>query len=159
MTRKRFLEIQRFLHFANNDTIVPRGEPGYVRLGKVRPVIEQVRQSFLRNYRPHRENAIDEATIPFKGRSALKQYLPMKPIKQGFKVWVRADSINGYVCDFEVYTGKDGKNVETNLGPKVVKKLSHALIGGNYHVYFDNFFSSVKLFEELLVDGPSKTPN
>ena len=91
--------------------------------------------------------------IPFKGRSALKQYLPMKPIKRGFKVWVRADSINGYVCDFEVYTGKDGENVETNLGPKVVKKLSRALIGGNYHVYFDNFFSSVKLFEELLVDG------
>ena len=151
ISRKRFLEIQRFLHFANNDTIVPRGEPGYDRLGKVRPVIEQVRQSFLRNYRPHRENAIDEAMIPFKGRSTLKQYLPMKPIKRGFKVWVRADSIR-YVCDFEVYTGKDGENVETNLGPKVVKKLSRALIGGNYHVYLDNF-SSVKLFEELLVDG------
>ena len=153
ISRKRFLEIQRYLHLANNDTIVPRGQPGYDRLAKVRPVIDHVRRACLQNYHPHRENAIDAAMIPFKGRSALKQYLPLKPTKRGFKVWVRADSINGYVCDFDVYTGKDGENVETNLGAKVVKKLSQPLIGGNYHLYFDNFFSSVKLFEDLMDDG------
>ena len=36
----------------------------------------------------------------------MKQYLPMKPVKRGFKVWVRADSVNGYFCDFNVYTGR-----------------------------------------------------
>ena len=35
--------------------------------------------------------------IRFKGRSSLKQFMPMKPIKRGIKVWVRADSHNG-VC-------------------------------------------------------------
>ena len=35
------------------------------------------------------ECAIDEAMVKYKGRSSLKQYLPMKPIKRGFKVWVR----------------------------------------------------------------------
>ena len=35
----------------------------------------------------------------------------------------------------------------------MVKKLSEQLAGGNYHIYFDNFFSSVKLFEDLLEDG------
>lgn len=29
ITRKCFLEIQRYLHFTNNDNIVSRGEPGY----------------------------------------------------------------------------------------------------------------------------------
>lgn len=29
--------------------------------------------------------------IRFKGRSTLKQYMPNKPIKRGYKVWVRAD--------------------------------------------------------------------
>ena len=29
ITRKCFLEIQRYLHFTNNDSIVSRGEPGY----------------------------------------------------------------------------------------------------------------------------------
>lgn len=150
--RKRFLEISRFLHFANNDNIIARGEPGYDRLAKIRPVIEMVRESFLASYNPHRENSIDEAMIKFKGRSTLKQYLPKKPVKRGFKVWVRADSWNGFICDMDVYTGKDDSS-ETNLGAKVVKKLSRSLVGGNYHLYFDNFFSSVPLFDDLLEDG------
>ena len=150
--RKRFLELSRFLHFANNATIPPRGEPGYDRLGKVRPVIEMIRESFLSSYNPHRENSIDEAMIKFKGRSTLKQYMPKKPIKRGFKVWARADSHNGYISDVDVYTGRDD-STETNLGAKVVKKLSQLLIGRNYHLYFDNFFSSVTLFEDLVEDG------
>ena len=152
ITRKRFLELSRFLHFADNGIIPSRGEPGYDRLAKVRPVIEMVRQSFLSSYNPHCENSIDEAMIKFKGRSTLKQYMPKKPIKRGFKVWVRADSHNGLISNLDVYTGRDD-STETNLGAKVVKKLSRSLVGGNYHLYFDNFFSSVPLFEELLEDG------
>ena len=36
----------------------------------------------------------------------MKQYLPKKPVKRGFKVWVRADAVSGYVSEFDVYTGK-----------------------------------------------------
>ena len=60
-----------------------------------------------------------------------------KPVKRGIKVWVRADSINGYICDFNVYTGKEGDRSEDNLGAKVVKALSWLLVGGNYILYFD----------------------
>ena len=67
-------------------------------------------------------------------------------------MWVRADSHNGYISDVDVYTGRDD-STETNLGTKVVKKLSQPLIGGNYHLYFDNFFSSVTLFQDLVEDG------
>ena len=150
--RKWFLEIQRYLHFADNSSIIPRGQEGYDRLAKVRPVIDSVRTSFLTNYNPHRENAIDEAMVPFKGRSSLKQYVPLKPVRRGFKIWVRADSTNGYVSDFSVYTGKEGA-VEKDLGGKVVKKLVEPLAGGHYHVFFDNYFSSVKLFQDLLERG------
>ena len=117
-------------------------------------MIEAVQKTFLESYRPNKENSIDEAMVKFKGRSALKQYVPKKPTKRGFKVWVRADAINGYVCDFQVYTGKsDSSEHETNLGPKVVKSLSQPLVGGHYHLYYDNFFSSVALFDDLLEDG------
>ncbi len=34
-----------------------------------------------------------------------------------------------------------------------MKSLSQSLVGRHYHLYFDNFFSSVALFEELLEDG------
>ena len=152
ISRKRFLNLRRFLHFVDNDTVAARGEDGYDRLAKVRPVITAVKDSFLASYAPHCQCAIDEAMVRFKGRSSLKQYLPMKPTKRVFKVWVRADSSNGFVCDLDVYTGKDGA-VTTNLGAKVVERLSRALVGGHYHLYFDNFFSSLPLFDSLLEDG------
>ena len=34
----------------------------------------------------------------------------------------------------------------------MVKKLVEPLKGNHYHIYFDNYFSSVKLFEDLLDD-------
>ena len=127
ISRKRFIEIQRYLHFTNNADIIPRGEEGHDRLAKVRPVLESVRTTFRSNYKPHRENSLDKAMVKYDGRSFLKQYVPMKPIRRGFKVWVRADSVNGYICDFAVYTGKEGE-VERDLGGKVVKKLVEPLV-------------------------------
>ena len=103
ITRDRFFEISRYLHFVENTTLFPRTDPGYDKLGSVRPVIGILSEQFLHNYNPHRENFVDEAMIKFKGRSRMKQYLPKK---RGFKVWVRADGVNGYVCEFEVYTGE-----------------------------------------------------
>ena len=152
ISRKRFCEIKRYLHFVDNDTLVRRGEEGYSRLQKIQPVIDEVKKAFLSNYSPHRENSIDEAMIKFKGRSSLKQVVRDKPIKRGIKVWVRADSKNGYVCEFNIYTGKEGDNTEKSLGAKVVKTLSRELVGGNYVLYFDNYFSSPRLFLDLFED-------
>ena len=47
----------------------------------------------------------------------------------------------------------DSSEHKTNLGPKVVRSLSQPLVGGHYHLYYDNFFSSVALFNDLLEDG------
>ena len=139
ISRNRFFELQRFLYFVDNSTTVSRSEPEYDRLAKVRPVIKSLQQSFLESYKPHRENAIDEAMIKSKERSSsIKQYMPMKQVKCGFKVWVRADSNSGYICDFDVYTAKDDAP-HKSLGANVVQKLSQPLAGGNYHLYFDNF--------------------
>ena len=108
----------------------------------------------LELYNPHRENSIDEAMIPFKGRSSMKQYMPLKPIKRGFKVWVRADAHNGYVSQFDVYCGKsDSGQTVVGLGGKVVMNLTTCLVGKHYHIYCDNFFSSVDLFIRLLEKG------
>lgn len=88
--------------------------------------------------------------IKFKGRSSMKQYMPQKPVKREFKNWIRSDE-SGYVCQFQIYTGKDG-NTEKQLGTRVVKNLTRELIGGNHHVYFDNFFTSVNLMISLRND-------
>ena len=82
----------------------------------------------------------------------MKQYLPLKPVKRGFKVWVRADAITGYFCDFEVYVGKpsDGTTTEVGLGERVVLQLSESLRGGNYQLYCDNYFTTCHLLDTLL---------
>lgn len=84
-------------------------------------------------YDPTKEQSVDESMVKFKGRSNLKQYLPNKPIKRGFKIWVRADQY-GYVSDFEIYTGKNYENAKGNtgglgLGEYVVKKMTDGLEG------------------------------
>ena len=120
ITRDRFREISRYLHFVDNDTLVPRGEDGHDRLGKVRPLTDHLSTKFAQTYEPHRDIAVDEAMIKFIGRSLLKQCMPLKPTKHGIKVWVAADSTNGYFSRFEVYTGKNN-TTEHGLGARVVK--------------------------------------
>ena len=152
--RNRFREITRVLHFADNTsyTIQPT-DNGYDRIWKIRRVVDILSQKFLEAYHPHNQNAIDEAMIPFKGRSCLKQYLPNKPTKRGIKVWVRADSTNGYISQLQVYAGKIGKKSEKSLGERVVKDLTRTLVGKNYTIYCDNYFTSVKLFDDLLTNS------
>ena len=152
ISRDRFREISRYLHFADNSTLVPRGSPGHDRLGKVRPVIDHLSARFAELYDLHREVAVDEAMIKFTGRSTLKQYMPMKPVKRGIKVWVLGDSHNGYFHKFQVYTGKEGSG-EKQLGQRVVKDLTQDLKGKNHHVFFDNFFTSEKLMRDLADDN------
>jgi len=43
--------------------------------------------------------------VPFKGRSSLKQFLPKKPHKWGYKIFMLCDT-RGMVHNFEIYTGK-----------------------------------------------------
>ena len=152
ISRDRFCEISRYLHFVDNSKLLPRSDPRYDKLGKVRPVIQILSEQFLKCYNPHCENSIDEAMIKFKGRSSMKQYLPKKPVKRGFKVWVRADAVSGYVCEFEVYTGKTDGERELGLGGNVVKKLTRHITGHNHIVYCDNFFTNAALFQDLQKD-------
>lgn len=50
-------------------------------------------------FTPGCNQCVDEAMVKFKGHSSIKQYMQKKPIKRGFKIWMRSDSRSGYVCD------------------------------------------------------------
>ena len=80
-------------------------------------------ERFATLYNPSRESAIDEAMVPYKGRSTLKQYMPKKPVRRGLKVWMRADSANGYVSQFQVYVGKD-TSTEKGLGASGIARAN-----------------------------------
>ena len=98
-------------------------------------MIDMLNTHFQAECIPSSSQSIDEAMILFKGRSSMKQYMPLKPIKRGYKVWVRSDSTTGYVYMFEVCTGKEQKGLrEVGLGRRVVRRLCQSLAKMNVHV-------------------------
>lgn len=149
MPRNRFLDINRYLHLNDNSKMPARESPDADKLFKLRPFLESLQVNFTRCYNPHKEQAIDEAMIKYKGRTSLKQYMPMKPIKRDIKVWCRADSHSGYLCDFDIYTGRHRDGIQKGLGYSVVTRLCRGIEGKWYNIYFDNFFTSYPLLADL----------
>ena len=78
-----------------------------------------------------------------------------KPVKYGIKVWMAADSKTGYFSTYDIYLGKPLTSArgEVGLATNVVLNLTEPFQHCNRHIYFDNFFTSVKLVEELLHQG------
>lgn len=150
MPLKRFLKVLRYLHISDNENMPQKGEPNFDKLYKVRPLISYLRNSFLNAYNPNRNMSVDESMVAFKGRTHLKQYMPMKPIKRGIKVWALACAETGYLLNFSVYEGKKDSNEEGSLGEKTVLELTQPFIGKYYCIYFDNFFTSFSLLSKLL---------
>lgn len=150
----RLMPVNRFgwllshLHLNDNNLAPKRGDLKFDKLYKLRPFLTQLSEKFQISFQPCESMAVDESMIKFKGRSSLKQYLPKKPIKRGFKVWILADK-SGYVHKFDIYTGKKDGSVEKQLGERVVKGLVQDIENKNHKIYFDNFFTSVGLLHHL----------
>jgi len=103
MSRKRFDDILCFLHINNNNAKTSDNKD---KLFKLRPLIDSINIRFMELYKVTREVSVDESMVLFKGRSSIKQYNPMKPIKRGYKIWCLADQ-HGYISKFSVYQGKE----------------------------------------------------
>lgn len=67
--------------------------------------------------------------------------------------------IQGYLFEFEVYTGKSSKTPNyMGLGSYVVTNLSEIVFGPiNHPVFFDKFFTSYKLMRALTEKSFSAT--
>ena len=82
----------------------------------------------------------------------------MKPMKRGYKLWVRAD-MDGYTSKFDVYQGKndsgsgDSQDNDTEvafgLGEQVVQTMTKDLFHKHHQAYLNNFFTSIPLVEYL----------
>ena len=150
MSRNRFFKILGCLHLNDNSKLQNNKHD---KLFKLRPFIDKLNANFFENKTPEEHLSIDESMIKFKGRSSLKQYNPMKPIKRGYKLWCLSDD-SGYIYNFSIYCGKDEKadnktRSELGLGGEVVLSLTKDLAGQNHKLFFDNYFSSIPLLEKL----------
>ena len=116
MSGRRFELLMQFLHLNDTERHPARDEPGYDRLYKVRPFLDdKIVQNFKASYVPSQDLSVDESIIGFKGRLSWIQYLPNKPTKWEMKSWVLADACNGYTWNWQLYTGREQRRFDRKL--------------------------------------------
>ncbi|XP_014675102.1 PREDICTED: piggyBac transposable element-derived protein 3-like [Priapulus caudatus] len=150
MSRNRFQKLTSYLHIKNNNTVTEQEKED--RAWKVRPWLDSLNATFSQ-VSPDEHQSIDEIMVAFKGRALLKQYMPKKPKKWGFKLWGRCDS-SGFLHQFDVYQGRGsglvGDAPNCGLGGNVVLMLCQSLPEKrNFKICADNFFSNFAMIYEL----------
>ncbi|XP_008434350.1 piggyBac transposable element-derived protein 4-like [Poecilia reticulata] len=151
ISAQKWLKILQVLHFssAKDDAanVSKKGTRKYDRLGKLKPLYTKIREACRQHFHPGQEIAIDERTVASKAR----QHMKAKPVKRGFKLYVLADSSNGYIWDYFIYEGKADPNGGKGLTHDAVQKLLNTkVLGTGYKLYVDNFYTSPALFTDLL---------
>lgn len=117
-------------------------------------------ENFKYVYKPDRDISLDEGCCPWKGRLRFRCYNPSKPAKFHIKLFQISESTSGYVLGFDIYTGKGScvdeaypyQNATCNVTTKTVLTLSARsdVLDKGHHMYFDNYYTSPQLMEELL---------
>ncbi|KDR17055.1 PiggyBac transposable element-derived protein 3 [Zootermopsis nevadensis] len=101
LSHDRFDSILMHLHVNDNSQMTGKKTD---KLYKIRPLVTALNDNFPNIYKGTRELSIDESVNLFKGRSSIKQYNPMKPIKRGYKLWCIGDQ-RGYILKLDIYQG------------------------------------------------------
>ncbi|XP_052277135.1 piggyBac transposable element-derived protein 4-like [Dreissena polymorpha] len=153
MKCNRFQKLVQYFHVADWSTEPGRGEPGYDKLFKVRPVMESVSRTFQDINMLNKEVSIDEAMNAFTGRLSFRQYMPAKPNKRGIKMWMLCDARRAFLARFEVNLGRQNNQTEHGLGDNVVMRLVDHIYHSFRWLIFDNFFTVIPLMKELLEKG------
>lgn len=159
MTVNHFEKIRQFLHFNDNSLQVPSGRPGHDRLHKIRPILETFKKKCQAI--PKRETlSVDEQMCATKATNFLRQYLPNKPHKWGYKLLVLCDD-KGMAYDFEIYSGMENNSElrlpnEPDLGASgnIVVRLARTIPRyQEYKLFFDNYYTSAELISYLSKQG------
>ncbi|KAI2652456.1 PiggyBac transposable element-derived protein 4 [Labeo rohita] len=108
-----------------------RGTAEHDHLFRVKPLMETIRHACKTIYHPRRNLAVDERTVACKANTGMTQYMKAKPTKWGFKLFVLADSSNGYTMDFSVYTGKNNFPTGHGLSYDAVTSLLDSNVLGS----------------------------
>ena len=120
------------------------------KLYKIQPVFDHVRENCIL-LELEIEHAIGEQIIPTKTLySEIRQYNPKKPVKWGFKYFVRSGA-SGIMYDYILYILYSvSVNDQKCTGSYVVLKLLETPPKyQNLKIFFDNWFSSIPLFLAL----------
>ena len=141
MSRDRFKSINKFIYYTDPDpyTLSQNTKDPFM---KFRTLFDAVNDSCQDHWNRTDKLTIDESMIEFFGRHSGKVFMPNKPVKNGFKVYVLAD-YRGYVLKFipSFWFKDDEKNAnrpkKTNKTKEIVLSLVDGYEGRGLHIFMD----------------------
>lgn len=147
MSRDRFKQLQRYFR------IVPAPIEAAPRnpIPHVRALVNKLNHSFAANFTPTQFLALDEAMVAFKGRSPIKQYIPSKPHKWGYKIYCLASE--DYLLHLEIYEGKEMDPSESGSTHDTVIRMTERYQNQQLILFTDNWFTSPTLMNHLKQRG------
>ena len=150
MSRNRFFQIFYNLHRGNSSLDPKSRSTNYSKTYKMKNFVEILLRNFQNNYRLGHDGSINETMVKFNGRSSLKQYIALKPVKRGYQIWCSCDFIICCLFSYEIYLRKEGTSDNKSL---LDERVVFTPIVDHYferkHLYFDNFIISLSLLEKL----------
>lgn len=159
ISRNRFRYIMQNIHCCDNANLDKSD-----KFSKVREFINILNKKFI-DFAPIQEHhSVDESMIPYYGRHSTKQFIRGKPIRWGYKFWTATNRL-GYIEWIEPYQGANANVTEKyknlGLGSSVVLQfvdvLKNKFPNMAFHVFFDNFFTSLPLLLKLKSRGVKAT--
>jgi hypothetical protein len=141
--RRRLEQLLRHFHVAPLHSQHAAADP----LSRVRPLIQSLQQSFPRHYLPSQFLTLDEAMVAYKGRSPIKQYIPSKPHKWGYKIYCLAS--DNYLLQFEVYEGKEQHPSALGATHDTVMRMIEEYEHQQHVLFTDSWFTSPALLDAL----------
>lgn len=125
-----------FFHFSDDVQITRDPD----RLSKIRTVLDPICKNFQSALKSDQEVAIDESMVPRRGRLVFRQWLPANSIK-GYKLCTPGS----YTYNFSIYWSRNDNDSSKGNTFDVAMKLMEGLLNIGHILYFDNYYTSVKL--------------
>jgi hypothetical protein len=172
MSQTRWEQIHRYLTF-NMDPQAGEG-PGSSFFDKIEPVASMIRTSCQQAAVPASWVTVDEAMVPYKGRSNHTVKILGKPVSEGYKIWVLSCR-GAYIVDWLFHSRTDGaqeclhRKAKEYLQPvpfntvrlaetyQVPIRLMEKLVSRHSHtkwlLFLDNLFLTIDVAHVLLVMG------
>jgi hypothetical protein len=147
MALTRFKHMCALLRF--DDKLTRNNRRRNDKFAPIRTLFESAMKQMPKYYKPGESVTIDETLVPFRGRCAFRQYMPLKPARYGLKFFLAVCSETRYIWGIIPYLGKEGKEVTKNLGAKVALMLTENIAGTGRNICTDNFYTSLELCRSL----------
>lgn len=145
LSRNRFKEVMRSLHFRDNQTMPSDNTDKYF---KVRPLFSNLNTN-LEVFENGEFISVDESIQPYFGFHGAKQYMKGKPHKFGYKMWC-ACAPSGIPLHCEPYAGASTEISEYGLGKcgdVVANAITRLGLDPGSQVIADNYFMSPNLLK------------